>query len=211
MIIYISGKMGDLTKEEYQPIFNNAQKKLEADGHKVFNPADDGWVEWLNYSYQKTYGLQLTNDYDNILLADLQFLLGLKHIHGDNFAVFMLNNWEQSDGAVTEHSYAKAIGIKILYEESYVSPCLRNFRIEIVNFDKLLSDIECYKKMFPNSYTTIDGVKYFLAKDYFENHGNTGLFGLSVSKEWEDRCFSFEFRGYIALAPTYEYMGIFKC
>ncbi|MBQ9532648.1 MAG: DUF4406 domain-containing protein [Prevotella sp.] len=126
MIIYISGQMNGLTKEEYQRIFNEAQKKLEADGHKVFNPADDGWVEWLNYSYQKTYGLQLTSDYDNILLADLQFLLGLKHLHGDNFAIFMLSNWEQSDGATTEHSYAKAIGINIIYQDSNIERTGKN-------------------------------------------------------------------------------------
>lgn len=116
MIIYLSGQMTGLTKEEYKAAFDKAKEQLEAEGHKVFNPADDDWVERLDISYQRAYQMKLTEEYDNILMADLQFLLGLKHMHHDNVAIYMLSNWEQSDGAKAEHYYAKAIKMNIIYQ-----------------------------------------------------------------------------------------------
>ena len=116
MIIYISGKMGDLTKEEYQPIFRAAHERLAAEGHKVFNPAVDEWVDWLNLSYERVYGLRVEG-YEDILLADLQFLLGIYTANPEETAIYMLSNWQQSNGAQTEHWYAKAIGMRIIYED----------------------------------------------------------------------------------------------
>lgn len=82
--------------------------------------------------------------------------------------------------------------------------------IKIIGEEKLNERIEEYKAMFPETYLTLEKVKEALWDDYKRNGGNTGLFGLSVSPEWEDKCYSFEFRGDDD-EISYEFMGMYKC
>lgn len=82
--------------------------------------------------------------------------------------------------------------------------------IKIIGEEKLNERIEEYKAMFPETYLTLEKVKEALWDDYKRNGGNTGLFVLSVSHEWEDKCYSFEFRGDDDII-TYEFMGMYKC
>ena len=82
--------------------------------------------------------------------------------------------------------------------------------IKIIGEEKLNERIEEYKAMFPETYLTLVKVKEALWDDYKRNGGNTGLFGHSVSPEWEDKCYSFEFRGDDDTI-TYEFMGMYKC
>lgn len=81
--------------------------------------------------------------------------------------------------------------------------------MKILNEQQLKEDIEIYKSMFPDTYTTFENLMDYLKTDY--NDGNSGgLIGFEVSSEWEDKCYGFEYQGN---QPdiTYEYVGIVKC
>ena len=96
MVVYISGPMTGLPNYNREAFFA-AQKKLEADGHTVLNPAwmPDGLEDW---------------EYFNIDFAML----------GACDAIYMLKGWEKSNGAKKELGYAKIAGIKVLFEEGAV-------------------------------------------------------------------------------------------
>lgn len=81
--------------------------------------------------------------------------------------------------------------------------------MKILNEQQLKEDIEIYKSMFPDTYTTFENLMDYLKTDY--NNGYPGgLIGFEVSSEWEDKCYGFEYQGN---QPdiTYEYVGIVKC
>lgn len=99
--IYISGKMSGLSKDVYQPIFAEAEKKLKAEGWIVFNPADDSWQSWLE---------RLGKTYTEILFHDIQQLM-----HCD--AIYMLDNFLESKGAKAEHAFAIAASLQVIYDE----------------------------------------------------------------------------------------------
>ena len=84
-------------------------------------------------------------------------------------------------------------------------------KIEILGRVDLENDIAYYKTMFPQTYMTIQDVFEALTEEYKRNGGNTGLFGFSVSPEWEDKCYSFEFSNKMGDVVYYRYKGIYKC
>ena len=92
MIIYIAGKMTGL-ENKGRKHFDAAEKRLKKLGHIVFNPAHlpDG----------------LSNkDYMSIgtVMIDI------------SDAIYALDNWKESPGAIIEISYANYTGKKIIYE-----------------------------------------------------------------------------------------------
>lgn len=71
---------------------------------------------------------------------------------------------------------------------------------------ELLSDIEYYKKMFPETYTTIESIKETLSTDPCEC-----VSGIEVSPEWEDKCYGFEIKKVTPRGDVLcEYLGIMK-
>lgn len=101
MKIYISGKMRGLPEEESRRRFEAARQYLIELGHDVVNPWDSEkekeakCLEWEDY-----------------ILYDLRII---KHCD----ALFMLDNWQDSDGAKCEHAFAKGRGMAILYEKQW--------------------------------------------------------------------------------------------
>lgn len=99
MKIYISGKMRGLPEEESRMKFEAARQYLIELGHDVVNPWDsekdkeEQCLEWEDY-----------------ILYDLRII---KHCD----ALFMLDNWQDSDGAKCEHAFARGRGMEIIYEE----------------------------------------------------------------------------------------------
>lgn len=81
--------------------------------------------------------------------------------------------------------------------------------IEILNIDELEASMKEYQKMFPSSFTSITSIQKTLENDYKE-YGGTTNFGISVSKEWEDRCYGFSFVNG-CMKPSYVFTGITKC
>ena len=71
---------------------------------------------------------------------------------------------------------------------------------------ELLSDMEYYKKMFPETYTTIESIKETLSTDPYESE-----VGIEVSPEWEDKCYGFEIEKITPSGDVIcEYLGIMK-
>lgn len=99
MRIYISGKMRGLPEEESRKKFEAARQYLIELGHDVINPWDsekekeEQCSEWSDY-----------------ILYDLRIIKGCD-------AIYMLDNWKQSNGAKCEHAFASGRGMEILYEE----------------------------------------------------------------------------------------------
>lgn len=98
MKIYISGKMRGLPEEESRMKFEAARQYLFDQGHDAVNPWDsekkkeEQCSEWSEY-----------------ILYDLQIIKNCD-------ALFMLNNWQDSNGAKCEHAFAKGMGMDIFYE-----------------------------------------------------------------------------------------------
>ena len=95
MKIYIRGKITGI--EETAPqLFKAAEEFLKAKGYEVVNPMTinhDHDKSWLNY--MKT---------DIIALMECD-------------AIFMLENWEESKGALIENFNAIALGYDIIYQK----------------------------------------------------------------------------------------------
>ena len=73
----------------------------------------------------------------------------------------------------------------------------------------LLEDIEYYKKMFPNSYTCYEQIKEDLEDKDGTPVGYT--FGVSVSEEWQERCYGFETDRVTPENTSFKYLGLWKC
>ncbi len=90
--VYISGPMTDMPDNNF-PAFNEAARLLERHAFHVVNPADNGIIrgwEWDDY---------LRYDLSQMLTCD---------------AIFMLDGWAMSRGALLEHHVAKALGFGLV-------------------------------------------------------------------------------------------------
>lgn len=93
--IYISGQISGLTPDEYRANFLEAARQLHAQGYEVVNPIFNG--------------VDTTQPWQVHMKTDIRLLL-------DCDAIYMLPNWELSNGATLEREIAKALGFAIEYE-----------------------------------------------------------------------------------------------
>ncbi len=100
--IYIAGKItGD---PDYMSKFLKAEYRLKDRGYKVLNPAS---LSMVVMGYLKQTGLEYDHkDWMNTVLPLLR--------HSD--AIYLLEGWEQSPGAVEEYETAKKAGLEVLFE-----------------------------------------------------------------------------------------------
>jgi hypothetical protein len=94
MKVYVSGRIKDYP--EYKEHFATACMKVELSGNEWVNPCD---VELA----------PLEESYENYMKADIALLLGCD-------AIYMLDGWEKSAGARTEHLVAAMCGLQMMYE-----------------------------------------------------------------------------------------------
>lgn len=99
MKIYISGQITGLKEGEAVNNFARACIEMEARGHDTVNPLVMGacfpGMDWKTYM---TIAYGIIND-------------------PSVNAIYMLQNWTESTGAIMEWSWAQARGIPILYQE----------------------------------------------------------------------------------------------
>lgn len=93
MMIYLSGRIKDYP--DYSNHFKRVEDRLIDNGFTVINPCTIKHIE--NATYQ------------DFMRADIKAML-------DCDAVLMLDDWELSVGARTEHLVAAMCGIRIFYE-----------------------------------------------------------------------------------------------
>lgn len=98
-IVYISGKMSGMDERKSKHLFWVAEQHLRDMGYSVINP-------WNIEDRHND-----CNDWGDFIIDDLRII----HQYAD--CVYMLNNWRYSDGAKTEHDFAKGDGIRIFYQD----------------------------------------------------------------------------------------------
>lgn len=113
--VYISGKITGLPKAEYEALFNAAEAKLRKKDYDVISPmritpADAEEIDPATHTEAEIWKAHLK--------ADIQELLKCN-------AIYMLSNWECSEGATLEHSIAQGLNMPIHYE---VEPLHRNIK-----------------------------------------------------------------------------------
>lgn len=107
---YIAGQITGLSTEEYEALFNEAEAKLKAEGHKVINPLQIAAKLWAEHPERvdphKHTEVEIWREY---LKADIAKLVTCS-------AVYFLPNWENSEGATLEHRIAKGLNLYVRYE-----------------------------------------------------------------------------------------------
>lgn len=95
LVVYISGKISGLNEKECAERFEKAKEKLESIGFVGVTPFD------VYNGYNKDWGYCMIKDLEYIMKCD---------------AIYMLNNYEESDGAIIELKFAKRIGLITMFE-----------------------------------------------------------------------------------------------
>lgn len=104
---YISGKITGLPPEEYEPLFNEAEAKLKAEGYEVTNPVRIAkgiapeLIDQATHTEREIWQAIVREDITELMKCE---------------AIYMLPNWERSEGATLEHKIAEGLRITILYE-----------------------------------------------------------------------------------------------
>lgn len=98
-VVYLSGKMNGLKKDEYKKKFNRAEEFYISCGFSVINPCKI--AEEVEKENPKA-------SYEDYMKADLKALSGCTHIA-------MLDGWEDSNGAKREKAEAERLGIEIMF------------------------------------------------------------------------------------------------
>ena len=98
-VIYISGAISGLPREEYMKRFADAEQELIKQGYKVLNP-----TKLLPSRHLWVYRLL---GYKITLLYDLWHLMKCN-------GICMLDGWEHSKGARLEKATAEIFGLKII-------------------------------------------------------------------------------------------------
>ena len=103
--IYISGQITGLPKSEYEALFNDAENKLRTQGYDVVTPLrvkiDPAEIDPKKHTESEIWKAHLKADITELIRCH---------------AVYMLPNWERSEGATLEHEIAKCLDISVLYE-----------------------------------------------------------------------------------------------
>lgn len=95
MKIYLSGKISGTDLTHTHKRFSDVATTLRALGHEVTNPLCNGLSE--------------TDPWEDHIAKDIINLIGCE-------GIYMLQGWEDSQGARIEHAVAKEIGLKVMYE-----------------------------------------------------------------------------------------------
>ena len=94
--VYLSGRMSGLEEEEFKAIFKEAEEELIEMGYEVINPCEIDYIP---------------EDYAGQLLIALGELAKCD-------AIYLLENWKESNGARCEYWFARGMGLEIMsYEE----------------------------------------------------------------------------------------------
>lgn len=95
LLVYISGKISGLDKKECSEIFEKAKEKLESNGFVGITPFDVYDGENKNWGY--------------CMIKDLEYIMKCD-------AIYMLKNYEDSEGAIIELKFAKRMGLITMFE-----------------------------------------------------------------------------------------------
>lgn len=95
MKIYISGKISGLPEDQVQAKFKRAEDYLHSSGHVAVNPLKNGLTAEYTWS--------------DHMIADIQLLIQCD-------AIYLLEDWLDSGGAVIEKHIADIVGLEVFTE-----------------------------------------------------------------------------------------------
>ena len=95
MKIYLSGKISGTDLDYVRRLFDKVATTLRALGHEVTNPLCNGLSETAPWE------AHIAKDIANLLQCE---------------GIYMLQGWEESQGARIEHAVAKELGKVVFYE-----------------------------------------------------------------------------------------------
>ena len=102
MKLYLAGPMRNFPDFNF-PAFHAAAKRLRAEGHEVFNPAEKGAEK------------DAASNQNSLEFRRLVFGLDTAWICGEAEGMVMLDRWVESRGAFAEWALANALGLPIRY------------------------------------------------------------------------------------------------
>lgn len=79
--------------------------------------------------------------------------------------------------------------------------------LKIIHEKDFYRDFFYYQSRFPTTHTLLKNVHETLLD---ESNAQGGIFGIQVSYEWEDKCYTFKPVSSTPNEITYEYLGIGK-
>lgn len=116
--VYVSGQITGLPKSEYEALFNEAEANLQAKGYEVVTPirieVNPKEIDPARHTESEIWKAHLKADIRELLKCN---------------AIYMLSNWERSEGATLEHTVASGLNFPIFYE---VEPKHRDIKDAIV-------------------------------------------------------------------------------
>ncbi|MCD8302566.1 MAG: DUF4406 domain-containing protein [Prevotellaceae bacterium] len=116
--VYISGKISGVSFAKAYDKFLDAEKRLKSEGYDVVNP--------MTIKFPDEFG------WADCILYDLKELQRCD-------AIYLLKDWEDSNGAKIEKSFADGIGLKIMYEEKPLSAVMT--KEEVDKFSELWKEL----------------------------------------------------------------------
>ena len=106
--VYIAGKVKDLPIEEVKRKFVNATIELDNEGHVAVNPVL--FIETHNDLLVKSGGMTLSDDDPKQRREILKICISLLM---DCDYIYLLHDWQESEGATFEKQVADMFGIKV--------------------------------------------------------------------------------------------------
>ena len=92
-------------------------------------------------------------------------------------------------------------GINHIYHSIFMK------ELRIIHEKNFYRDFFYYQSRFPTTHTLLKSVHATLL---CESNAQCGTFGIQVSSEWEDKCYTFKPVSSTPNEITYEYLGICK-
>lgn len=113
MKIYLAGPMRGYPQFNF-PAFFAAAKRLRAEGHEVFSPAEKDIQKHGDKLWKTSRGSLAGAEKKGFSLRDA-LGLDLAYICAEAEGVALLPGWKKSKGARAEKATAEALGIEVIY------------------------------------------------------------------------------------------------
>lgn len=118
MRVYISGKIGeevisDATRAKFARAERILERHFNTEFDMIVNPASEAFQDAMKQAFEWR---ELRRNLPDILLYDLQWLRTCD-------AIYMLEDWTESDGANVELDFARATGKKVLWQREEDAVC----------------------------------------------------------------------------------------
>jgi len=114
ILVYLSGKMTGITKEDYTQRFSIAAENCIAEILESDEVSDDCFCHVVN-------PVELGEELEDNMIGEIptwyDYMVHDLHELLNCDAIYMLKGWEDSKGAKIEHNLAKGLGIKVFYQK----------------------------------------------------------------------------------------------